>query len=188
MTNPAPDFAVGGTLSLDLTWTLRFRAVQPTELLTDTGALGRWLNAQDLPSAPANETDVRRAIALREAIFAVASARVDGAALPAQARRRINNAADHAVPVLHLRVDGTSTRHVPRGREIDAALAVIARDAVEVLTGPRERLRRCEGPRCALLFLDTSRNGRRRWCDMKVCGNRAKNRAFHRRAARSEAE
>ncbi len=43
------------------------------------------------------------------------------------------------------------------------------------------RVRRCENPRCILFFLDTSRNGGRRWCSMSVCGNRAKSAAHYRR-------
>ena len=46
------------------------------------------------------------------------------------------------------------------------------------------RVRRCAEPRCARVFLDTSRNGTRRWCDMGTCGNRAKA-ARHRARTRS---
>ena len=40
------------------------------------------------------------------------------------------------------------------------------------------RLRACEKPDCRWLFLDTSKNHTRRWCDMKICGNRMKARRF----------
>jgi predicted RNA-binding Zn ribbon-like protein len=40
------------------------------------------------------------------------------------------------------------------------------------------RLRACEKPDCRWLFLDTSKNHTRRWCDMKLCGNRMKARRF----------
>ncbi len=40
------------------------------------------------------------------------------------------------------------------------------------------RLRACENPECRWLFLDTSKNHTRRWCDMKICGNRMKARRF----------
>jgi predicted RNA-binding Zn ribbon-like protein len=39
-------------------------------------------------------------------------------------------------------------------------------------------LRVCEKPDCRWLFLDTSKNHSRRWCDMKICGNRMKARRF----------
>ena len=44
------------------------------------------------------------------------------------------------------------------------------------------RLRQCAGDNCALLFLDTSRPGKRRWCSMERCGNRNKVREFRSRA------
>jgi len=61
-------------------------------------------------------------------------------------------------------------------------LISIARDAI-VLFGceTSERIRQCEGETCALLFLDTSRSGDRRWCSMAGCGNKAKVADFRRR-------
>jgi len=52
----------------------------------------------------------------------------------------------------------------------------VARSAAELLTSDRlDRLRQCADDRgCGYLFVDTSRNGSRRWCSMKSCGNRAK--------------
>ncbi|ACZ84030.1 CGNR zinc finger domain-containing protein [Streptosporangium roseum] len=50
-----------------------------------------------------------------------------------------------------------------------------------VRTAPPGRVRKCDGPGCVLWFLDTSRNGRRRWCSMTGCGNRAKARAHYTR-------
>ncbi|MGH1561015.1 CGNR zinc finger domain-containing protein [Caulobacter segnis] len=60
-----------------------------------------------------------------------------------------------------------------------ALLASVAREAVLLLGGPDSaHIRRCQGPTCAILFLDTSRKGDRRWCSMSACGNRAKVAAF----------
>jgi predicted RNA-binding Zn ribbon-like protein len=44
-----------------------------------------------------------------------------------------------------------------------------------------QRVRACDADSCRWLFLDTSRNHTRRWCDMKVCGNRMKARRFQAR-------
>jgi predicted RNA-binding Zn ribbon-like protein len=47
--------------------------------------------------------------------------------------------------------------------------------AVDLLRSlPTKRLRMCSGPNCAWLFIDSSKAGRRRWCDMATCGNDAK--------------
>jgi predicted RNA-binding Zn ribbon-like protein len=56
-----------------------------------------------------------------------------------------------------------------------AALAHLAREAIELVTGREvERIRDCANPTCSLMFIDHSRPGRRRWCAMATCGNRAK--------------
>jgi predicted RNA-binding Zn ribbon-like protein len=56
-----------------------------------------------------------------------------------------------------------------------AALVPVARSAAELLTeGPGAPVRRCADPRCGLMFYDTSRTRRRRWCRMSACGNRSK--------------
>jgi predicted RNA-binding Zn ribbon-like protein len=50
---------------------------------------------------------------------------------------------------------------------------------VDLLTSEAlTRVRRCSGETCSWLFVDNSRNRMRRWCDMQVCGNRAKVRRF----------
>ena len=46
--------------------------------------------------------------------------------------------------------------------------------AESLVAGELARVRRCADPRCARVFLDSTKNGRRRWCDMSTCGNRAK--------------
>ena len=65
----------------------------------------------------------------------------------------------------------------------DAILAPVAEDAADSLVGDDLSLvRRCANPDCVLVFLDTTRNHRRRWCSMDVCGSRAKAAAFYRRS------
>jgi predicted RNA-binding Zn ribbon-like protein len=63
--------------------------------------------------------------------------------------------------------------------DLDDILGRIAVAAAELLTSPeRDRVRECASHNCSWLFVDMSRNRSRRWCDMKVCGNRAKARRF----------
>lgn len=72
----------------------------------------------------------------------------------------------------------------PNGHAMERVLFEVTRSAVQLLTSePLDRVRQCAGETCTWLFLDTSRNGRRRWCDMQACGNRAKVRRFRRRGA-----
>jgi len=77
----------------------------------------------------------------------------------------------------HLELDGTALRIGHRHAEtpVDDALALIAEAVVEELaTGRPERLRVCANDRCRWAFFDSSPTGRRRWCDMRSCGNQAK--------------
>lgn len=65
---------------------------------------------------------------------------------------------------------------------LDRPLWPIVRSALDLLTGDHlPRLRECADDACGWLFLDTSRGGRRRWCDMSDCGNIAKARRFRHR-------
>lgn len=62
--------------------------------------------------------------------------------------------------------------------------SAIVRAAAELLTGPDiGRVRQCGDAYCSWLFVDTSRNGSRRWCSMELCGNRDRVRALRRRRA-----
>jgi len=71
---------------------------------------------------------------------------------------------------------------VAREGGLDWLLAAIARSAAEIIAeGPSARLRICSNPSCGLLFYDTPRTRRRRWCAMSRCGNRHKVAAFSRR-------
>jgi len=177
-----PGFPVSGRLSLDLTWTLRYRSVWPTELLTSPDDLGAWLRASGLP-APVAPTarHLTRFRALREAIYRSASAVVEGHALDATDRELINRCAATPTPAPELDADGSHRLVIPLGRETPAALSLIARDAIDLLTTHDGRLRRCEGPLCSLLFHDTSRPGNRRWCTTTSCGNKVNTKAYRTR-------
>ncbi len=79
----------------------------------------------------------------------------------------------------------------PAGGPLDAtgpldrlrlALATAALDATRL---ERSRVRRCGSTRCVLLYYDTTKNRSRRWCDMAVCGNRAKSSAHYHRTKQS---
>jgi len=182
---PVLDFEFGGRLCLDFTWTLRFRAIHPTEMLVAPRDLSAWLRRAGLPAAAAPaERDLERARSLREAVYRAASAMTEGHRIDANDREILNRIAAAAPPAPSLGPDGRLRLVVPEGREITAALAAIARDAIELLAAGDGRLRRCEGPRCSLLFQDGSRPGTRRWCSTNRCGNRVNTRSY--RARRKE--
>lgn len=77
---------------------------------------------------------------------------------------------------VELRSDGSFARSfVPVGDAFAGLLIPIVESAADALIlAELERVRRCADPRCGRVFQDETKNGRRRWCDMATCGNRAK--------------
>lgn len=75
-----------------------------------------------------------------------------------------------------LRPDGTFIRSfVPVGDAFAGLVIPVVESAADALIlGELQRVRRCADPRCQRVFFDNTKNGRRRWCDMATCGNRAK--------------
>jgi predicted RNA-binding Zn ribbon-like protein len=62
----------------------------------------------------------------------------------------------------------------------DGISALLTFHAVELLRHlPKGRVHMCSGPNCAWIFIDSSKAGRRRWCDMSTCGNDAKAKRFY---------
>lgn len=175
-------FSFGSRVGLDLTWTLRFRSVQPTELLGTTDDLAGWAQAADLPvgSEPTG-ADLAATRNLREAIYGAARNVIDGVAINPGDRATINKAAAFPVPAPQLGVDGNCVPEVARD-SFAPVLAVVARDAIGVLTAGDGRLRLCADELCSLVFYDESRPGQRRWCSTARCGNRANTRAYRQRS------
>lgn len=100
------------------------------------------------------------------------------------------NRALHARQVIELvpSSNGISVDHRHVGDPIDDALARLADPLVRELTsGHPERIKICDDNTCRFVFYDTSRTGRRRWCDMATCGNRAKA-ARHRARAKGSTD
>jgi predicted RNA-binding Zn ribbon-like protein len=123
------------------------------------------------------------AITVREAIAAVLGAAVEHRQSPPQDLRRFNAALGEAGE--HLRLAGNKGKfHLDwdRDNSFERVLWPLVRSAADLITSDQlERLRRCEGQGCGWFFLDTTRNRSRRWCNMAVCGNRAKVKRFYER-------
>jgi predicted RNA-binding Zn ribbon-like protein len=78
--------------------------------------------------------------------------------------------------------DGVSLDHRHEGDPVDGALARLAESlARELSQGDPDRLRICANEHCRWVFVDTSRTGKRKWCDMSTCGNQAKAARFRER-------
>ena len=152
------------------------------EDLSGPGELAEWLQQAGLAEHPdVSASDVTRAIEAREALRALLLA--NNGAPTADASDRLNAAFAGAASEVRFE-DGMATL-VPRGDDVDAALAklaMIVRDAM--VSGEWVRLKACPDDACQWAFYDRSRNRSRTWCDMQDCGNRAKVRAFRARKSR----
>lgn len=173
--NATESFRLGlGHPALELVATLAGRHRQPTERLVDPTDLDRWLAATGLAAnagcAPSQLTQARR---LREAIYRlIEAARMDKRAKPHDVAL-VNEWARRAKAAPQLDADLRAVHQA--GNPCTAALAEVAASAVELIGGAdRTRIRNCADPTCSLMFIDHSRPGRRRWCSMERCGNRAK--------------
>ncbi|MDY7103018.1 MAG: CGNR zinc finger domain-containing protein [Actinomycetota bacterium] len=177
-----PFFVATGFACLDVLYTGGEGERTDWEKLFAPADLARWISACSLVTDEVTPADVRvgdvdldAVRELREAIWRGANDLVDGAQLPAGVEACLNRFAAGPTVVPRLVGGGRAT-----STPVDAAavLSALARDAIELFTGPQVgRLRRCDADDCNLLFVDTSRPGRRRWCAMARCGNRAKVRA-----------
>ncbi|MFI6349552.1 CGNR zinc finger domain-containing protein [Streptomyces sp. NPDC050560] len=129
---------------------------------------------------------------LRGCVGSLVVAELEGRApRPTAALARVNDLASKAPPVPRAvpGADGRLVRTLLGEPGCDALLSLLARDTVDLLTDPvaRGRLRRCAGDNCPLIYLDTSRGHRRRWCSSESCGNRERVARHRRRAAREAA-
>ena len=199
----------GGDLSLDFTNSIGRgvaggRMVLENERLTDYPALLRWtteagalradqgraLERLAARHARAARNVLARAVALREAIFAVFHADVRGETPPAAELATLN--AELSRALAHARIEPTEDGYAwTLTHSLDALgapLWPIVRAAADLLVSPnRERVRACASDSCLWLFLDRTRNRGRRWCEMKGCGNRAKVRQHRRRCREARA-
>ncbi|MFN2629461.1 MAG: ABATE domain-containing protein [Gaiellaceae bacterium] len=175
---------VSGHRALDLLSTLGDRHREPVERLREPTDLDRWLTAAALPvDAQATGRDLAEARRLRETVNRLVRAVLAGTAPHADDVDMLNRCTQR--PPLAPQIDASLERHWAGKRPVRAALALIAREAAELLSSPdRDLIRECAaGSNCSLLYLDRSHARRRRWCEMDRCGSRAKMTSYRRRHA-----
>jgi predicted RNA-binding Zn ribbon-like protein len=168
----------------------------PVEKLGGLDDLLRWLDeAAAMSSASVAEARDRssrdpamgtrllaEAIALREAIFRVFSAVASASAVADGDLATLNHALAGAPP--RLRLGNHKVGHAWSCDRLEVSVASllgpILWSAADLLVQANHRLvRRCANDACRRLFIDQSKGGTRRWCDMTACGNRAKARRHY---------
>lgn len=177
-----------GRPSLDFAATLGDRFGSPLERLQGPESIAEWfvtVAERPLPDA-LTQADLEVVRALRDSIGRVADALYDGCPPNAEDIDRVNDHAATFPPAPRLAPDGR-TMMASAGVSLEAALGEIARDAIDLLSGPDfAKVKRCAAEDCSVLFVDYSRPGKRRWCSMSRCGNRAKKRTYNARPKSSD--
>lgn len=162
-----------------LDWAAQVQLLPPATLR----ALTRQAKSEPALAASA----LTRAKALRESQFALLSAIIAGESPPKSALEHLREHWIAGATAHHLRFNEGRIITEPRSDavELDLIASMIAYRLVQhVLPLPVDRLRMCAGTNCSWVFIDSSKAGRRRWCDMAVCGNTAKSHRFYARARR----
>jgi predicted RNA-binding Zn ribbon-like protein len=167
-----------GRLCLDLLATVGAGlSPDPVERLDSPQRLAEWLTGSGLAppgqALPVDQNWAAEFRALRTLIGTVVRAELVGQARPA-ALRMLNQLAATPSPAIQVvRVEGTLRRALRKPITCAAMAAAVCQDAIDLLTGPdRALMRTCADGSCAMVYLDTSRGGRRQWCSSALCGNR----------------
>lgn len=195
----------GGALCLDFANTIGDRPSGLNERLasyTDLLVWGRQAGAIDVALAGRLERRAKRrkseaarvfdeAVDFRERLYRIFSA-IAAAGHPAP--RDLGSLNEGLSRVFSYRVivedeDGFSWEWSGPPTALDRMLWPVLQSAADLLTSDElHHVRECNSDRCTWLFVDRSRTHRRRWCDMKTCGNRAKARRHYHRTKRKQAK
>jgi len=190
---------LGGRLCLDFVNTLDWRGAEtPVEFLNTYQDLVVWSRHAGI-CTPAEdrqlskmakdcETEARRvckrAVELRETIyriFAAISQNKNPAPKDLAGFNKYLSEAMKASLIIRAK-DGYSWDTTGDKARLGWVLNPVIRSAADVLVSDEiKNIKACADPACGWLFLDSSRNKRRRWCDMQDCGNRAKASRFYKK-------
>lgn len=189
---------VGGDLVVDFVNTVTARDSEPCDWIDGYGAILRWatltgaFSKKDLAelsamaaAEPARATmAVARFRLLREALCKVLYGMIERRAPSIDDLATIDEvrlAAGKAAKLVSAHGQIVLVWSVARSG-LDLIAHFVAVRALSLLQNTTlDRLRVCDGHDCGWVFIDTSKNGRRRWCDMATCGNTAKARRFYKR-------
>jgi predicted RNA-binding Zn ribbon-like protein len=165
-----------GSVALNLLATTGQRGSDdPAERLPTVTRLRDWLAANGLPTVAVDAADLAEIHRLREAGYAVLAALATGRRPPTAALAELGGYASRPLPAAGLQAGrGGVPVWAPPTPTFDGVLTGLARDLAGAAVERAEDLRLCESDRCRMVYLDTSRGRRRRWCSMGRCGNAAK--------------
>ena len=191
---------VGGELALDFANTCSARGfptqqdhLQSPEHVLQWAAHAKVLSQADAQGlaetlAPAlGQRLLAEALTLREDVYLLGAAIAAGRPAPQAAIAGLAGAHAHALARAALTAIGANFGWVWPVREapVEAILGPISLSALTLLQqADLSRVKQCQGEKCGWLFFDSAKNKSRRWCEMEICGNRAKQRRFSKTHAR----
>jgi predicted RNA-binding Zn ribbon-like protein len=190
---------LGGRLSLDFANTADWHGSDsPVEMLTSYQELVAWsVHAAILAGEEANalieiskhqpdqaSTVLEQVVRLREVIYRIFSTVANGQQPLDADLAEFNTWLSRTFAQLYIveKENGFAWDWREAGAALDRMIWPVVKDTADLLTSKElDRVRECADGKCGWLFLDTSKNRSRKWCDMKDCGNRAKVRRHYRR-------
>ena len=203
-TGASPFVFIGNHRALDFVNTEVAVEGTPRDLLTDLAALTDWLvqagaldrgaartalaRWKDQRSEGAIVAEARR---LRAGLRRLADAAAEGRRVPRAVVEQVNRLLARGAGITRIvaGAGGFGARHGLRLDQPIDLLVPVAEAAADLLChADVRRIRRCAHPACILYFLDGTKNGTRRWCDMRTCGNRANAAAYYRRHRGSKSD
>jgi predicted RNA-binding Zn ribbon-like protein len=166
----------GEPLALDLVNTRWINRAEVFDVLDDGDATRAWFAEIGHPDAVIDASAIAALREARDAVLEVVSSPGTGAAADA-----LNAVLRHGR--VRLRLGSDSPEEVIDLSEPGWQIAwLAARNLLELLATSPDRIHKCSNHDCVLWFYDTTKNGRRRWCSMEGCGNRAKAARYRRRS------
>lgn len=190
---------VGGSLCLDFVNTATARgSADHQDYLSSHDALLAWARHTGVITAKQSQILAKSAavspqaaiaalnlsIALREAVYRVLGSTVRGSRPAGADLLQVNRAFQRAClhRAIRFRATGFDWGWEFDPGDLRAILWPVVLSATELLTSPDvAKVRQCAREGCQWLFLDSSKNGSRRWCSMAVCGSRVKSQRFYHR-------
>lgn len=169
---------VGNNLAIDFLNTQCADREEIIELLNEPQDLYSWATEAGITvDDSVMNRDLGDSLKFRQALKEVFLAVLDLQIVPKRSLKIVNKYLLHDLSEQQLvSLKGKlEIQPIQRKHSLERLLGQIANEAALLLVSEKiDKIRRCSNQKCILLFLDTSKSGKRRWCSMNVCGNRSK--------------
>lgn len=171
---------IGNNIAIDFVNTQMIMRGELVDLLEEKTSILDWgREANYLVEDQISEDDFFTVKNLRSALHELLIAKIERNSVSEQAINCVNHHLSLYSPHEFLYIDMSNDEfHITANSDancLSALMATLAHEGAKLLASKQAvHVKRCSNPNCVLLFLDTSRTRKRRWCSMEICGNRAK--------------